>query len=263
MSEHDNTNYPASFNYRGNVTTSTTPTTTTTNFYDVTGTAVETTVNGVTSAAGTGSSTNYGAPTEVTTNTLTSNMNWSTFLGITSATGPNGDTGAINYDSNARPTTVTSPYGATTTYAYNDTASPPNKIATTDGHWVKTVMDGFGRTIQTVTGYGGTTVSSVDSQYAPCGCSPLGKLSQQSQPYAPGGSDAWTVYHYDASGRTTSTVLPDSSTTAYVYQGNTVNATDPTGKWKTFTMDAFGNLQTFWNPIRRSAASPRITPTTS
>jgi YD repeat-containing protein len=64
-------------------------------------------------------------------------------------------------------------------------------------------------------------------QYAPCGCSPLGKLSQQSQPYAPGGSDAWTVYHYDASGRTTSVVLPDNSTTTYLYQGNTVKVTDP------------------------------------
>jgi RHS repeat-associated protein len=79
-------------------------------------------------------------------------------------------------------------------------------------------------------------------QYAPCGCSPLGKLSQQSQPYAPGGGDAWTVYHYDASGRTTSVVLPDSSTTTYLYQGNTVKVTDPAGKYKVFTMDAFGNL---------------------
>ena len=244
VTEHDNTNYSASFNYRGNVTTATTPTTTTTNFYDITGTAVETTVNGVTSASGTGSSTNYAAPTQVTTNTLTSNMSWSSFLGVTSATGPNGDTSSIGYDANARPTSVTSPYGATTTYTYNDTASPPNKIVTTDGHWVKTVMDGFGRTIQTVTGYGSTTVSTVDTQYAPCGCSPLGKLSQQSQPYAPGGSDAWTVYHYDASGRTTSSVLPDGSTTSYVYQGNTVKVTDPAGKWKTFTMDAFGNLTT-------------------
>ena len=111
----------------------------------------------------------------------------------------------------------------------------------------KTATDGFGRTIQTITGYGTTTsittiLSTVDVQYAPCGCSPLGKLSQQSQPYAPGGSDAWTVYHYDASGRTTSVVLPDNSTTSYLYQGNTVKVTDPAGKSKTFTMDAFGNL---------------------
>src|ERR1700722_38523 len=110
----------------------------------------------------------------------------------------------------------------------------------------ETVMDGFGRTIKTIAGYGTTTISTtlstVDTQYGPCGCSPLGKLSQQSQPYAPGGSDAWTVYHYDASGRTTSAVLPDGSTTTYLYQGNTVKVTDPAGKSKTFAMDAFGNL---------------------
>ena len=88
----------------------------------------------------------------------------------------------------------------------------------------------------------------MDTQYAPCGCSPLGKLSQQSQPYAPGGSDAWTVYHYDASGRTTSAVLPDGSTTTYLYQGNTVKVTDPAGKWKTLTMDAFGNLASVVEP---------------
>ncbi len=135
-----------------------------------------------------------------------------------------------------------SPYGAVTTYAYNDTASPPNKVATTNGHWVKTVMDGFGRTIQTITGNGSTTVSTVDVQYAPCGCSPLGKLSRQSAPYAPGGSDAWTTYNYDASGRTLSVVLPDTSFTTYYYEGNWVGVTDPAGNTKSFDMDAFGNL---------------------
>lgn len=39
-------------------------------------------------------------------------------------------------------------------------------------------------------------------------------------------------------------VLPDNSTTQYLYQGNTVTVTDPAGKTKTFTMDAFGNLKT-------------------
>jgi RHS repeat-associated protein len=175
-------------------------------------------------------------------------MSWSSFLGLSSATGPNGDQGSITYDSNARPYTVTSPYGAMTNYTYNDTASPPNHIATTNGHWIETVMDGFGRTIQTDTGYSSTTISTVDTQYAPCGCSPLGKLSKQSAPYAPGGSDAWTTYTYDASGRTLSVALPDASTTSYIYQGNTVKVTDPASKWKTFTMDAFGNLTSVVEP---------------
>jgi RHS repeat-associated protein len=240
--EHDDTNYPATFVYRGNVYTSTTLTTSATISTDMTGNTTATYVNGVYSTVTTNSSTNYAAPSQVTTNTLTSTMNWSGFLGLSSATDPNGDTGSISYDSQARPSSVTSPYGAVTSYTYNDTESPPNHVAVTNGHSATTVMDGFGRTIQTATGYGSTTVSIVDARYAPCGCSPLGKLSQQSQPYAPGGSDAWTVYHYDASGRTTSTVLPDGSITSYQYQGNVVTVTDPAGKWKTFTMDALGNL---------------------
>jgi RHS repeat-associated protein len=214
----------------------------------MTGNVTNNTGNGVASSVTTTSSTNYAAPSQITTNALSSSMTWSGFLGLSSATGPNGDTASITYDANARPHTVTSPYGAVTTYTYNDTASPPNRIATTNGHWVKAVMDGFGRTIQTVTGYGTTTVSTVDAQYAPCGCSPLGKLSQQSQPYSPGGSDAWTTYTYDASGRTSSSVLPDGSPTSYVYQGNQVTVTDPASKWKTFTMDAFGNLASVVEP---------------
>ena len=51
------------------------------------------------------------------------------------------------------------------------------------------------------------------------------------------------MFTYDAMGRTLTTVGPDgSSTTSYVYQGNTVKVTDPAGKWKLYTMDAFGQL---------------------
>lgn len=50
------------------------------------------------------------------------------------------------------------------------------------------------------------------------------------------------MYHYDASGRTISLVLPDGSTTTYNYDGNWIGVTDPAGKWKAFGIDAFGNL---------------------
>src|SRR5229473_1028471 len=110
-------------------------------------------------------------------------------------------------------------------------------------------MDGFGRTIKTETGYSTTTVSTVDTVYLPCGCSPLGKMTKTSQPYAPGGTVYWTTNTYDGSGRTVSTQSADgSSTTNYVYQGNTVTVTDPAGKWKKFTMDAFGNLTSVVEP---------------
>jgi YD repeat-containing protein len=83
----------------------------------------------------------------------------------------------------------------------------------------------------------------VDTEYAACACSPTGKLKRVSRPYAPGDPVYWTTYTYDGLGRTLSVVAPDgASTTAYAYQGNRTTVTDPAGKWKTFTNDAFGNL---------------------
>src|SRR5207245_1317615 len=64
-------------------------------------------------------------------------------------------------------------------------------------------------------------VASVQTQYAPCACSPLGKMSRVSQPYAPGATPVWTSYTYDGSGRTLTVTAPDGSATHYAYLGNT------------------------------------------
>jgi len=117
-------------------------------------------------------------------------------------------------------------------------------------------MDGFGRTARVEEGHDSVTVSQVDTQYAPCACSPLGKMSQVSQPYAPGSGQSWTVYTYDGSGRTLSLTLPDGvSKTTYSYSGNQTTVIDPAGsltgaagKWKTFTTDALGNLISVTEP---------------
>lgn len=98
-------------------------------------------------------------------------------------------------------------------------------------------------------------ISVVDAQYAPCACSPLGKVSAVSRPYAPNGAPVFTTYTYDASGRTLSVTLPDGSVTKTVYQGNTTTITDPVGvanpaagKWKKQTTDAMGNLTLVTEP---------------
>ena len=230
---------------RGVVLTSTTPTSNLSYQYDIAGNVTQTTNNGVQTTVATNSGTNFAAPSTLTTN-YSSSLTWSSFLGLSSATGPNGDTMSITYNGTGRPLYTWSPYGAETSYTYNDTASPPTKTATTNTHFVTTSMDGFGRTIQTDSG-DTTSHSRVQTQYAACGCSPLGKMSAQSQPYDPnanGGNPTiyWTTYTYDGSGRTTKVTLPDGSATTYVYSGNTVTTTDPVGNWKKFTMDAFGNL---------------------
>jgi YD repeat-containing protein len=105
-------------------------------------------------------------------------------------------------------------------------------------------------------GTGATTsaaVSQVDTQYAPCACSPLGKMYRVSQPYAPGGTPVWTTYTYDGSGRTLTVTAPGGSvtTTAYLTSfggltGNFTQVTDPAGKWKVQQTDAMGNLITMF-----------------
>ena len=57
-------------------------------------------------------------------------------------------------------------------------------------------------------GHGSTTVSIVETEDAPCACSPLGKVQRVSMPYAPGQTPVWTVYTYDARGRTLSVTPP-------------------------------------------------------
>jgi YD repeat-containing protein len=82
----------------------------------------------------------------------------------------------------------------------------------------------------------------METEYGPCACSPLGKVSRVSRPYAPGATPVWTSYQYDSRGRTTRVTLPDGSVTVYEYTGNTVKVTDPAGKWKKQVTDALGNL---------------------
>ncbi len=71
-------------------------------------------------------------------------------------------------------------------------------------------------------------------------------MISQAVPHTYGSSPAaTTTYTYDGVGRTLSkaTVGSDTQgTSTYVYQGNTVTAYDPAGKWKTYATDGFGNL---------------------
>ncbi|MBV9399757.1 MAG: RHS repeat-associated core domain-containing protein, partial [Bryobacterales bacterium] len=243
--------------WRGNPTTVTGPSGTTQISYDMTGNATSTSVNGVATSVSTTSATNYAAPSQMTVGSLSQTMSYTSFLGLTNETGPNGASVSLGYDANARPTSATSPFGAVTTTTYNDTASPPTIVTSINGRWTRQTLDGLGRTILTETGYGGTTVSQAETVYGPCGCSPVGKMIKQAAPHAPGATPAYTIYTYDGIGRTMSVVAPDgASTTTYIYQGNTVTVTDPAGKWKTFITDVLGNLVQVTEPGPSSTAVP-------
>jgi len=203
------------------------------------------------------SSHNYSVPSAITTGNLTSTMQWNGAFDPTSATSPNGATSGMNYDAFGRPSFTTSPYGVTTGIAYS--YSPPTKTVTTKNRFAKSTFDGFGREVKAETGYttaasgstpaSTTTLSVTETQYAPCGCTPMGKMKQVSVPHAPGAATYWTVYNYDAIGRTVSVVQPNNSgTTQYLYSANTVKVTDPAGAWKIFTTDATGNLTQVTEP---------------
>jgi RHS repeat-associated protein len=241
---HDPT-YSTTFTYRGNVTQILSPGSTRNVSYDIGGNAVSSNDgNGHTLATTFSTATQYSAPDALTPNSnsnLATSLTYTSFLGVSSVTAP-GSSASITYDAYGRPSTSTSPYGAVTTYTYN--ANNVNVVtATTGTRIVTTTLDGLGRAVRVATGDSNGVQTQVDTTYGPCACSPLGKMTSVSRPYAPGATVYWTTYTYDALGRTISIALPGGDgTTTYSYQGNTTTVTDPAGKWKTYTSDAMGNL---------------------
>jgi RHS repeat-associated protein len=234
---------------RSNLSTSTVPGSNRQYIYNLLGVATTSQVNGVSTTITPSSTNGYAVPSQLTTGSVSETLNWTSFLGLTSATGQNGDQGLMTYDSWGRPSNSTSPFGANTFYTYATapyTSAHPSWTTSTvnlNGRWTKTTVDGLGRTVKVEKGDASGTKSQVDTVYDSCGCSPLGKLKQTSLPHAPAAGAVWTTNTYDGIGRTLSVQLPDgASTTTYTYQGNLVTVTDPAGNWKKYTMDAFGRL---------------------
>jgi len=232
---------------RGNPEVSSTLGNTTSYCYNQLGVVTSVTSNGVTTSVTTSNSNSYAAPTQLSVGGLTSSLTWSSFLGLTNDTGPNGDSSSIYFDSFARQTGTTSPFGASTGYSYSSapysSSNPATVTVATNGRWTKTTMDGLGRTVKVETGDSSGTKSQTDTVYDSCGCSPTGKMIKQSMPHAPNATPVWTTYTYDGIGRTLLSLAPDgASVTTYTYYGGVVTVFDPTGKWKSYSMDAFGNL---------------------
>ena len=190
--------------------------------------------DGSTTSSALTSATNYAAPTTFTTQSYGQTIAYNSWLGVTQTTGLNGEQLSVYYDSVGRPITTVSPYGAQMQYSYA-TSLPFQQVQTGPNGFTRTTLDGLGRTVRVERGYSASNLQSVvDTVYAPCACSPLGKIQKVSAPYPAGQSASnWTVYSYDGIGRTVSTVQPDgASTTSYSYSGNQTTVTDAAGKWK-------------------------------
>jgi YD repeat-containing protein len=269
--EWDWVNYGASFTYRGNVTQANTPGKTVVTAYDYTGTVVsQNDNNGHSVNVATSTATNYTLPDTLSPNgssTLETQATYTTgyFPASVAAPGqtiydpvnsPSGTAAYTGYDSYGRVSYTLAPSqvagqaaGAQTYYTYGYASDGWTITATTAGHFTTTFLDGLGRTISVKTGTGGTVLSQVNTGYAPCACSPLGKMYAKSQPFTPPNSSPVTYYSYDALGRTINVLLADgASHTTYAYQGNFTTVTDPAGNWKQYVTDAFGNLVTVIEP---------------
>ena len=249
---HDST-YDSTFMYRGNINQRMGINGSTATYYESTGVPYWTVdPAGRNTSVEPSAVTSYSLPGVATPNSnpnMATSVSYASSWATTGVTNANGAASSTTYDAYGRPLYSTAPDGAVTSYSYS--YSPTNLQTATVGspsRWTKTTLDGFGRTIKVETGSGTTTASTVDTEYAPCACSPLGKLYRVSQPYAPNGTPLWTTYGYDGMGRTLTVTAPDGSVTSYAYLGDSTTVTDPAGKWKTFTTDAFGNLVTVTEP---------------
>jgi RHS repeat-associated protein len=169
----------------------------------------------------------------------------------------------MSYDSIGRPSVGTSAFGGTTNYTYSTLGAAPPLWQQENGPngITITTLDGLGRAIRVTREDGNGNIQSYqDTVYAPCACSPLGKIQKVSMPYAPGATEYWTTYTYDGLGRTLSVQKPDGvSTTTYSYVGNVTTVTDPAGLAKTFTKDVLGNLLTVVEPDPTNQPSGTVT----
>ncbi|MBC8164791.1 MAG: RHS repeat protein [Bryobacteraceae bacterium] len=185
-------------------------------------------------------------------------MSWDAALNLTAVSGPNNATSAFAYDAASRYVSSTDPDGATSSNTYS--VATRTNYSWTGKRFTRTTFDGLGRAEKVETGYaptpGNYVVESVaETQYAPCACTPLGKMWRVSQPRKPVDPAVWTSYTYDELGRVKTITLPpntgtsgNSGVTHYEYVLNTVKVIDPAGRWKKYAMDGFGNLASVEEP---------------
>ncbi|HEV3481437.1 MAG TPA: hypothetical protein VGR97_03825, partial [Candidatus Acidoferrales bacterium] len=258
VAQHDDTDYPCAFAYRGNPTSVTTYLTpsgpsgpVTKNFtYDIFGNLLTAQLNCCQSKTWTYStSTNYSEPDSVTSGTSPTLTTSATYYAnglIKTSTDENNLVTTFNYDPSLRPTVVSQTNGESISHSYNDASFMTTTTTTIDASKSSqqvTAVDGLGDpTLSTTEDAGSNVYSNVGAKY-----DLLRRAYATSNPYT-GGTLYWTTTQLDALGRATTVTLPDNSASTASYTGNTTTASDPTGKQRKSQVDGAGRLTGVWEP---------------
>jgi hypothetical protein len=167
------------FPFRGNLTGSSTAGAQTCQLVDYLGAVRSTTDNSGTTTLTPDATRQYAVPATITANGYSTSMQWDGLLNLTQATGPNSATVSFGYDVASRPASTQGIDGDAVNYTYSTAGR--YSTATSGKRFTKTSVDGLGRTVKVETGYNpspGVSVveSVVDTEYAPCACTPMGKM---------------------------------------------------------------------------------------
>jgi RHS repeat-associated protein len=193
---------------------------------------------------------------------------------ITSVTDANSQTTNQQYDAMFRPTTGTSANGASVSFTYQAAASGQMAVTTQtvsydttgDTASTQTVLDGFGRTVQSNQQ---TSNGSTAGWYQQDTCyDSMGRVSFQSYTYVTWSptpaahtcSGAGDTYSYDALGRLTSTLHQDGTHSTISYNARATESTDEMGVSRITQMDGLGRptivCELSSNPNMPSSGSP-------
>jgi RHS repeat-associated protein len=120
-------------------------------------------------------------------------------------TDPNGQQSQLAFDINTRPASTTTPDGITTTYTYDDASENPSVVLSNTANSLvsKVITDSVGRALIRQVLNAGTAVSTVSYIN-----DALGRATQISNPYAPGGAIVYKTLVFDSLGRRTATIPP-------------------------------------------------------
>jgi len=255
---HDDTNYGASFTFRGLLTLLTqytdpvTPSgaITHTKSYDMLGNLrTETADCCVQKQYSFSSTTQFSQPDSVVRGsgaTLTTSSTYDSYTGLlATSTDENNQITQYNYDVMDRSSSTTRPDNTILSTSYDDTSANPSTTATTpitSSTSIKrtTLYDGLGKVIRnTILDSSSTIFTKVDTQY-----DGVGRICQVSLPYTGASASYWSQTQYDALNRVTKQIPADGSVSAnnisLTYLGNSVTRTDNAGKQTKQLVDGLG-----------------------